>query len=195
MLDVGQLQPVDPQWATGEALALAPRLLGMLIRCGECVGRINEVEAYHQFDPASHSYRGPTLRNRSMFLKGGHWYVYLSYGIHHCLNLVTGPEGDGQAILIRGVHPELGMDTMRARRGVQIPEHRLVDGPGKLCAAFAIDRSFDGLGMDLEGLSLWTDGYQPKRVLQSPRIGISKAVDYPWRYRIPTESPAGGRRK
>jgi DNA-3-methyladenine glycosylase len=195
MLDIDQLQPVDPRWAEGEALTLGPKLLGKLLRCGECLGRINEVEAYHQTDPASHSYRGPTQRNQSMFLKGGHWYVYLSYGIHHCLNLVTGREGDGQALLIRGVHPELGLETMHKRRGSQHALQRLADGPGKLCAAFAVDRSFDALPIDHQRLSLWTDGYQPSPIIQGPRIGTTKAIDLPWRYRFQAVSSLGGRRK
>ena len=105
-------------------------------------GRIVETEAYLVGDPANHAYRGPTPRNRVMFGRGGRWYVYRSYGVHHCLNVVNGPEGIGEAVLIRALEPYLGIDTMRRRRGRDGED--LTNGPGKVCAALAIDGREDG---------------------------------------------------
>jgi DNA-3-methyladenine glycosylase len=162
------------------ALTAGPALLGMTIRVNGCSARIVEVEAYLQEDPASHSYRGPTRRNAPMFLAAGHLYVYRSYGVHWCLNLVTGAEGVGEAVLIRSAEPLDDIPAIRCRRGDRIPEHRLLAGPGNLCAGLGIDGSYSGEPL---GLRLTLSG-EPGSVLPiaTPRIGISKAQDRFWRF-------------
>ena len=144
-------------------------------------GRIIETEAYMADDPASHSFRGATRRNAVMFGPGGHLYVYLSYGIHRCANVVTGSDGDGQAVLIRAIDPLDGAADMLRRRG-RAP---LADGPGKLCQALGID--LDDNGVDLCGsgaIRVLDDGTGPPvDPIIGPRVGISKGVDTPWRFR------------
>jgi len=176
-------------WFGREADIVAPDLLNKVLRVkrgdGVTSGRIAETEAYLSDDPASHTFNGCTERNRVMFGPAGHLYVYLSYGIHRCANVVTGPEGSGQAVLVRAVTPIGGIDLMRTRRGR--PDRELSDGPGKLCQALAIDLEHDGV--DLLGgsvVSIDDDGLDPPRSpLVGPRIGISKAVDAPLRFRVP----------
>ncbi len=145
-------------------------------------GRIIETEAYMSDDPASHSFRGPTPRNVVMFGPPGHLYVYRSYGIHWCANVVTGTDGDGQAVLIRAVDPVEGADEMLRRRG-RLP---LADGPGKLCQAFGLDG--DDNGADLVGgapISIVDDGRpSPANPIVGPRIGITRGADTPWRFRF-----------
>ncbi|WP_040494907.1 DNA-3-methyladenine glycosylase [Ilumatobacter nonamiensis] len=183
------MSPVERDWFERDALAVAPDLLNKLLRVGSghgvVSGRIVETEAYLPDDPASHSFRGPTERNRVMFGAPGRLYVYLSYGIHRCANVVTGPEGSGQAVLIRAVVPVDGIDTMRERRVRSDAE--LANGPGKLCQALGIDLADNGV--DLVGgdrVTIADDGLPPPvDPLTGPRIGISKAVDRPWRFRVP----------
>ena len=174
-----------PTQLLGDTVAIARRLLGChLVREVDgrrLVGCIVETEAYCEGDPASHSCRGLTARNASMFAKPGTAYVYLIYGMNHCLNVVTGPEGYGAAVLIRALEPLEGLEEMRARRGRTTD---LLNGPGKLCQAFAIDRSLDGedlLTSDrlylLEAPPLDDD-----RILATPRIGISQGQDRHWRF-------------
>lgn len=165
-----------------DALAVAPSLLGMRLRTefgGEVVEvEINEVEAYRATeDPASHAYRGPTTRNRSMFKSPGTLYVYRSYGVHWCCNVVTGPIGSGEAVLIRGGVPTLGIEVAARRRG---RDTHLSDGPGKLCQAMAITGSHDGSSL-LSGPVRLLPGL-PKNHKATTRIGISKAKDHPWRF-------------
>lgn len=166
---------------------MAPDLLGAVIvveREGVRVaGRIVETEAYMADDPASHSYRGRTTRNGVMFGPAGHLYVYRSYGIHWCANVVTGPEGDGQAVLLRAVDPVEGADEMLRRRGGRRP---LADGPGKLCQALGLDGDDDGVDLCGQGpVRLLDDGMAPSfQPIAGPRIGITKAVDTAWRFRI-----------
>lgn len=178
----------------GDSPAVAPQLLNKLLAVGDCVGRIVEVEAYRQDDPASHSFRGPTARNAVMFGPPGHLYVYFTYGLHHCANVVTGPEGVGSAVLLRAVEPVAGVDAMRARRQGRA---RLADGPAKLCQAFAIGPEHDGVDLCRDPVvGLFDDGTPPPaRPLVGPRVGISKAVDVPWRWRTPIAPPAGRRRR
>lgn len=165
-----------------DAPVAAPRLLNKLLVLGDCIGRIVEVEAYTPDDPASHSFGGPTARNAVMFGPAGRLYVYLIYGIHHCANVVTGPEGSGQAVLIRAVEPLEGTAKMLTRRG----REPLADGPGKLCQALGIDRRHDGVDLLAGGdLRLDDDGVAPPaRPLVGPRVGITKASNTPWRWRI-----------
>ena len=177
-------------WFGRDAPVVAPDLLNKVLVStigGERVaGRIVEVEAYTADDPASHTYRGPTERNRAMFGPPGHLYVYLSYGIHRCANVVTGDEGDGQAVLLRAVEPVEGIDVMRARRSGRA-DRDLANGPGKLCQALGIDGDHDGLDLCAEsGVVLLDDGTAPPGTpLVGARVGITKGVDTPWRFRVP----------
>ena len=159
---------------------VAPELIGVTLLVDDVGGEIVEVEAYDREDPASHGHRGPTARNAAMFGPPGHAYVYRSYGVHWCLNLVCGEEGDPQAVLVRALAPTHGLEAMRARRGVE-DDRALCSGPGKLCQALAITRAHDGLPLDREPFSLLPRAREPE-VLAGARIGISQAVDLPWRY-------------
>jgi len=173
----------------------APRLLGALLVSelgrGPVSVRIGEVEAYRgQDDPASHAYRGRTGRNGSMFERPGTLYVYRSYGIHWCANVAIGPEGTGWAILFRGGEVIDGVATARSRRG---RDDQLANGPGKLCQALGIDGSHDGVNLLEPGSPLRLEpGPAPQMVLATPRVGISKAVDLPWRFVAATTTANGG---
>jgi DNA-3-methyladenine glycosylase len=174
---------------TGDARAVARRLLNVLVVVGDRAGRIVEVEAYRGADdPASHAHRGPTARNATMFGRPGLLYVYRSYGIHWCANVVAGTEGVAEAVLLRAVEPVAGIDSMRRRRGDRVAERDLANGPGKLCAALGIDGTHDGVDL-LDPASpvrlLRDDVRPPSRPLATTRIGITKAVDRPWRYVVP----------
>lgn len=167
----------------GDADVVAPQLLNRLLVVGACAGRIVEVEAYTADDPASHSFRGRTNRNAVMFGPAGHLYVYFTYGMHHCANVVTGSEGDGQAVLIRAVEPVRGVDEMAARRGRRT---HIADGPGKLCQAFGLDLSVNGVDLcSGAAIGLFDDDVAPPEQSEvSMRIGISVGVDTPWRWRV-----------
>jgi DNA-3-methyladenine glycosylase len=143
-------------------------------------GTIVEVEAYDQEDPASHGYAGRTARNAAMFGPAGHAYVYRSYGIHWCLNLVCAGDGVAQAVLIRALEPKSGLARMRERRNLDEPR-LLCSGPGRLCQALGITRAHDGLALDEPPFELRAREAQPD-VRTGPRIGITRAADYPWRY-------------
>lgn len=159
---------------------VAPELIGVTLLVDGVGGEIVEVEAYDREDPASHGHRGPTLRNAAMFGPPGHAYVYRSYGVHWCLNLVCGEEGDPQAALVRALAPTHGLEAMRARRRVE-DERGLCSGPGKLCQALAITQAHDGLAIDRAPFKLVPRAREPE-VIAGPRIGISQAIDLPWRY-------------
>ncbi len=171
----------------------APRLLGSRLVSlvdGERVTlRITEVEAYKgSEDPASHAFRGPTSRNRSMFSRPGTLYVYRSYGIHHCANTSTGPEGVGWAILLRAGEVVEGEPVAVRRRG---RGSSLSDGPGKVCQALAIVTAHDGHDLLAGAPPLWLEsGDPPSLVVSTPRIGISKARDLPWRFVAATPANA-----
>lgn len=159
---------------------VAPELIGATLLFGGSGGTIVEVEAYDQDDPASHSFRGRTTRTASMFGPPGHAYVYRSYGVHWCLNLVCAENGRAEAALVRALEPTLGLGEMRARRGVTAPR-ALCSGPGKLCQALGITREHDGLPLDVPPFELYArDAVLPLAV--GPRIGITRAADRPWRY-------------
>lgn len=155
-------------------------------------GRIVETEAYTADDPASHSFGGRTARNAVMFGPAGHLYVYLSYGIHRCANIVTGASGEGQAVLIRAVEPLDGIELMMLRRR----REPLADGPGKLCQALGITLDDDGVDLTRSPrIRLLDDGTPPPaEPITGPRIGITRAVDAPWRFRLPRGAgPRAGR--
>jgi DNA-3-methyladenine glycosylase len=159
---------------------VAPDLIGVTLLLDGAGGPIVEVEAYDQEDPASHAFRGPTPRNAVMFGPPGFAYVYRSYGIHWCLNFVCDAPGRAEAVLIRALLPEHGIDEMRARRGVG-DERALCSGPGKLCQALGIAREHDGAPLDAPPFEL-LDRIEAPRIATGPRIGITKAVELTWRY-------------
>ncbi len=163
----------------------APELLGAdlvsLVDGAEVRIRINEVEAYKgEDDPASHAYRGPTARNGSMFEMPGTLYVYRSYGIHNCANTAAGPKGVGWGILIRGGEVVEGIGVAVRRRS---RNHELANGPGKLCQALGITLDHDGTDMlDESSVIHLTQGAPPDAIMATPRVGISRATDRPWRF-------------
>jgi len=159
---------------------VAPDLIGVTLLVDGVGGRIVEVEAYDQEDPASHAYRGVTVRNQVMFGEAGHAYVYRSYGIHWCINFVCDVPGRAEAALIRALEPTHGLDEMRARRGVDAVRS-LCSGPGKLCQALGITREHDGAALDEPPFALYERDEAP-RIATGPRIGITKATELTWRY-------------
>jgi DNA-3-methyladenine glycosylase len=160
---------------------VARDLLGGLLAVDGVGGIVVECEAYQRDDPASHSFGGPTARTASMFGPQGRVYIYRSYGIHWMLNLVCGAhEGDGSAVLIRALEPTAGLEQMRARRG-GVPDALLCSGPGRLGQALAIGPELDGEPVGGERIS-FVPPTTPAEVVTGPRIGISRAVDQPWRY-------------
>ena len=161
---------------------VAPELLGALLLVGGVGGTIVEVETYDGTDPASHGFRGPTARTASMFGPPGHAYVYRSYGIHWCLNLVCEAEGSAAAVLIRALEPTHGLEAMRARRGLDGPR-LLCAGPGRLCQALGVTGAHDGLPLDAPPFELRA-APSPVVVASGPRIGISVATDLPWRHAV-----------
>jgi DNA-3-methyladenine glycosylase len=156
----------------------ARMLIGWTLTMDGVGGRIVETEAYHFEDPASHSFAGPTARNGVMFGPPGVVYVYRSYGIHWCMNLVCGPQ-PGSAVLLRAIEPTVGIDLMIVRRGVD-DLRRLCSGPGRLCEALSVTRKQNGLRVDEAPFAL--EPGPATEVVVGPRIGISKAVDVPWRF-------------
>jgi len=159
---------------------VAPELIGATLLVNGTGGVIVEVEAYHHTDPAAHSYRGPTPRNVVMFGPPGFAYVYRSYGIHWCLNFVCEEEGSASAVLIRAIEPTEGLGSMRRRRGAK-DERQLCSGPGKLCQAMGVTIAHNGLALDRAPFELFARTKNPG-VIVGTRIGITKAVDAPWRY-------------
>jgi DNA-3-methyladenine glycosylase len=159
---------------------VAPELIGATLMVDGAGGVVVEVEAYHHTDPAAHSFRGQTPRNAIMFGPAGFAYVYRSYGIHWCLNFVCEEAGSASAILIRAIEPTVGLAAMRRRRG--LPEARdLCSGPGKLCEALGVTIRHNGLPLDRPPFELRARPAEPE-IVTGHRIGITKAVDYPWRY-------------
>ena len=159
---------------------MAPELIGATLAFRGVGGVIVEVEAYHQSDPAAHSFNGRTARNAVMFGPPGYAYVYRSYGIHWCLNFVCEPEGVASAVLIRALAPTLGLATMRRRRGVA-DERLLCSGPGRLCEALGITDKQYGLALDKPPFAIFARTEEVE-VIAGARIGITKAVERPWRY-------------
>lgn len=159
---------------------VAPELIGATLLVDGIGGIIVEVEAYHHTDPAAHSYRGPTERNAVMFGPAGVAYVYRSYGIHWCLNFVCEAEGSASAVLIRALEPTQGIAAMRRRRGLA-EERALCSGPGKLAEALGVSIEHNGLPLDRKPFELRARAEKPE-IVTGPRIGISKAVEHPWRF-------------
>jgi DNA-3-methyladenine glycosylase len=169
---------------------VARELLGrVFVRSGRAgarvAARIVETEAYEQTDPASHSFRGPTARNAVMFGPAGHLYVYFTYGMHFCMNVVADREGWGSAVLLRAAEPLEGVATMRRRRGTT-DLRLLCSGPARFTQALGIDRRFDGVDL-VEGSTLWIERGAPvpsARVEIGPRVGIRSGVEQPWRFSV-----------
>lgn len=149
--------------------------------------KIVETEAYHQSDLASHSYNGRTPRTDVMFGEAGYLYVYFTYGMHYCCNIVTGPAGEGSAVLIRAVEPVQNVQVLRRYRDKTGPD--ITNGPAKLCQALAIDHTLNGHDLATSPLRLFMQPeLAPSEITQTVRVGISKAKDVPWRFYI-TNNP------
>lgn len=176
-------RPLRTQDFEQDAPALAQALIGATLLVDGVGGIIVETEAYDRSEPASHTYPGPTPRNKAMFGPPGRAYVYRSYGIHWCLNFVCREEHHGAGVLIRALEPTHGLDRMRERRGLQ-DERLLCAGPGRLGQALGITLAHYGLRLDeppFEVLAAPADS-AAVQVLSGPRIGITKAVDLAWRF-------------
>jgi DNA-3-methyladenine glycosylase len=209
------LELVDRSLLTADSPEVAPLLLNQLLVAADGrAGRIIEVEAYGGppdagpdqalseedglADPAAHSFRGPTARNALMFGPPGHLYVYFSYGVHWCANVVTSPDGRASAVLLRALEPVAGVDGMRAARWraqkVQL-DRDLCRGPGRLAQAMGIDRTANGVDLcnPASPFFLASDGTPPPAApAVSPRIGISVAQDRPWRFSVPGHRAVSG---
>ena len=170
---------LDTGFWSQPVVGLAQALIGTTLLVDGVGGTIVETEAYDVDDPASHSFRGPRTRNAAMFGPGGHAYVYRIYGIHWCLNLVGGIRPGG-AVLIRALEPTHGINRMEVRRGLAGPRS-LCSGPGKLAAALGVTGALDGLPLDQPPFDLYAAEASPV-IVSGPRIGISKAVEHPWRF-------------
>ena len=161
---------------------VAPELIGATLLVEGAGGVIVEVEAYDHDDPAGHGFRGRTARNAAMFGPPGHAYVYRSYGIHWCLNLVCEQEGIAAAVLVRALEPAHGLERMEERRRTDDPR-LLCSGPGRLCEALAVSREHDGLALDRPPFELRVRTALPE-IAAAPRIGITRAAGRPWRYAL-----------
>ena len=159
---------------------VAPDLIGATMLVNGVGGIIVEVEAYHHTDPAAHSYNGPTPRNQVMFGPPGFVYVYRSYGIHWCVNFVCEKEGSASAVLIRALEPTHGLAAMRRRRGLD-EDRALCSGPGKLTEALGITHAHNALALDAPPLAVYARKGKVD-VVSGIRIGLTKAVELPWRY-------------
>jgi DNA-3-methyladenine glycosylase len=182
-------KPVPRTFYRRDPRIVAPELLNKLIaRNDGRAGRIVEVEAYFGAgDPAAHTFRGPTARNATMFGDGGHLYVYFTYGMHWCANAVCGRAGEGWGVLLRAMQPVAGLDAMREARGWPARDRDIGRGPARLAQALGITRALDGADLvkGSEGIRLLDDGTAPPEdPVVGPRIGISRAVEQPWRWHV-----------
>jgi DNA-3-methyladenine glycosylase len=171
---------LDREFFARSVHEVAPDLIGCTLLVDGVGGPIVEVEAYDHEDPASHGFRGQTARNRSMFGPPGHAYVYRSYGIHWCLNLVCEEKGVAAAVLLRALEPAHGVEEMRARRDLDEPR-LLCSGPGRLCQALAVTGEHDRLPLNRPPFELRARKGEPE-VVTGPRVGITQAADLPWRF-------------
>lgn len=166
---------------TGPVLEVAPRLLGAILRHDGVAVRLTEVEAYDGAnDPGSHAFRGPTRRNEVMFGPAGRLYTYFTYGMHHCANVVCGPEGRASAVLLRAGEVIDGHALARERR-TGAPDRDLARGPARLCSALALDLTHNGLDLTAGALTLAPPA-DPAAVSTGPRVGLRGAPDRPWRF-------------
>jgi DNA-3-methyladenine glycosylase len=172
----------------GPVLDVAPSLLGSILRCGDVAVRITEVEAYAGADdPGSHSYRGRTPRNNVMFGPPGHLYVYFTYGMHHCANVVCGGVGTPSAVLLRAGEVVEGIEAARVRRP-GAADRDLARGPARLCTALAIDLADNGNDLATGRVRLELgDTLDPTTISRGPRVGLREAADAPWRYWLTAE--------
>lgn len=160
---------------------MAPELVGATLLVDGVGGILVEVEAYHHTDPASHAYLGRrTPTNASMFGPPGRAYVYRSYGVHWCMNVVCGEEGVAEAVLLRALEPTAGLEIMHARRGVE-NERILCAGPGRLCQALGVTRDLDGRRLDRSPFAIRARP-EPVPVVAATRIGVTRGAELPWRY-------------
>ena len=173
-------KPIKRRFFDRSVHEVAPDLIGATLLVDGVGGIIVEVEAYHHSEPAAHSFRGPTPRNMVMFGPAGFSYVYRSYGIHWCVNLVCEEPGSASAVLIRALQPTHGLAAMRRRRDLQ-DERALCSGPGKLCEALGITIKHSELPLDQPPFALHARIGKPE-IVAGVRIGLTKAVDLPWRY-------------
>lgn len=176
------MTPLGREFYARPATEVAPDLLGvLLVRADEgLVARIVETEAYRQSDAACHAHRGRTARNAPLFGPPGHAYVYFTYGMHWCMNVVTGVEGRGEGCLLRAAEPIEGLAVMRARRGGR-SDRDLLRGPARLAQAFGLDRTWSGTDLCAGPLHLADDGARPA-FEATPRTGVAAAADLPWRF-------------
>ncbi len=173
---------------SGHAEDVAIRLLDSTLcrtKDGQTIKvKIVETEAYHQSDPASHSFRGATPRNQVMFGEPGHLYVYFTYGMHYCCNVVAGKKGEGSAVLIRAVEPLEGLNIIQKNRSGR-SGYELTNGPAKICQALQIDTSLNDHDLTKEPLVLELSEPLPRaKIIATTRIGISQATDKKWRFYI-----------
>jgi DNA-3-methyladenine glycosylase len=180
-----------------DPLVVAPELLNKLLvlddpEAGRLAARLVEVEAYcGSIDPGSHAYRGLTARNATMFGPAGHLYVYFTYGMHWCANVVTGARGEGVAVLLRAAAPVRGLDVMRARRPKARRDRELCAGPARLCQAFGMTGAFDGVDLTRGPTRIEDDGVPPPVTpFVSTRIGLApgRGDELPWRFTVPGDA-------
>jgi DNA-3-methyladenine glycosylase len=176
------LTALTPDFFARSVHEVAPDLLGCSLLVDGVGGPIVEVEAYDAGDPASHGFRGPTARNRAMFGPPGHAYVYRSYGVHWCLNLVCSEKGRPEAVLVRALKPEFRLERMRERRG-GVADRQLCAGPGRLCEALGITGEDDGRPLDRPPFEILA-AEEAVDITTGPRVGITRAADRPWRYAV-----------
>lgn len=193
-----KIKKLPPSFFGDPTPEIAKRLLGKLLigqrspKSPLLIARVTETEAYlGAHDAASHSFRGPTRRNRSMFLGPGTCYVYLIYGMHYCVNVVTSRAGVGEAVLLRAALPVSELEAFQKNRGRKDPPHKLMNGPAKLAQGFGMNLKHDGLSLHGESYWLGDDGFivKPRDIAVTARIGITKSVDLPLRFvlQIPHE--------
>jgi DNA-3-methyladenine glycosylase len=177
----------DLGFLEGPALEVAPRLLGAVLRAGEVAVRLTEVEAYAgAHDPGSHAYRGQTPRNAVMFGPAGHLYVYFTYGMHHCCNVVCGPDGEAAAVLLRAGEVVDGLELARERRP-GASDRDLARGPARLCRTLGIDGAHDGTDLRHGRVRLEPTTEPLGPVQTGPRVGLRRAADRPWRFWVDGE--------